>query len=158
FRLLSARRFVAVADEGHLRLVFVPGEPGVLAFAGQEVNRRGVIARRGGVNAVGLLLPGRDGEDQRFGVFAEAVIQSVGEGSLGAARQISQHQVRAILLARAASPSAGGSGAPSALLKIFIVVFILLLLRLRFSRFVVGFPGFGLRFQLISYPARGVFR
>jgi len=86
-----------VADEGELRVVFVPGQALILAFAAQQSDRVGVGVCCDSVDAVGVVCMGRGGEDECFGVFADREVECVAEFALGGRGRVKQDQICAVL-------------------------------------------------------------
>ena len=99
---------IAVAEEDHLGLVFVPGQLGVFAFAfGQRDGRIGG-AGLDGEDSVLCGVARADRVDHLLAVFGEGELHDVGDGALGGIGQIADDQVGAEFGARSA---AGGVAA-----------------------------------------------
>ena len=94
---------VTIADEGQSRLIFIPGQLLILAFAGQQRERGRVRLSRHCINSIGLFIPRSHGVNQRLRILAQVVVEHIGEGALGARDRVSQDQIGSVFFARTAA-------------------------------------------------------
>ena len=146
---------IAVAEESHLGLVFIPGQLGILALARQQRCGRGSRIRRtrpGHEDAVLRGLSGRYRIDQLSSVIGDREFHHVRKSALGGIGQAAQHQVRSELRARAASRRRGAT-APTAAAAPLLIAAARLFLRGQ----VGGGRSLG-RFAQVSQITSGLFR
>src|SRR5438105_12793769 len=85
---LRGRRRVAVAQESQLRLLVVPRQLRVLAFACEQSRGRIRRAGHGNESAVGVFVLRRHGEDKRAAIFAQCIFGYIGERAFALVAEI----------------------------------------------------------------------
>jgi hypothetical protein len=85
-----------VAGEGELRVVFVPGEPLILAFAAEQDGWWTVAIGVNEVDAVRVFFLRRGCKDELFSIFANREVEHVAELSFVAGSGVPQNELSSV--------------------------------------------------------------